>query len=489
MSTLSVCLIAKNEEKNIRRCLESIKSIADEIILVDTGSTDLTMEIAREYGAKIIEQPWENDFSKARNTSLDHATKEWILVLDCDEELAPGQADKLRELLASHPKEQGFHCKLINVITGQSDVTAVVLRIFRNDPRHRFEGKMHEQVVKTIAAIHGVESITAQDLMILHYGYDNTVIPQEEKSRRNLSLLLAYKEEERDGYYYYALGNEYTRLKQLDLAVACYEQSYAKTEMKNNRVIYYAYLILHWMNTYFNLGEYSKMIALYQKVEKGLPHFRDLYLIAALAYRECGKLWEAKHLLEKYMTCQMTYFEYPSNQYGNMDVKTLYALTEKECMAPCLVGCYSMQEMTPSLIDGIKNLNAIAYQTYVLVKESDKVRLKEAIEKVSRMGVEMIYITEDQAFELPVDIYPKVRQRWVLTLEEDEIIPFTVARLIPELLEEIKARCYNVVQVDLAKQKVAQVPRLRYITKRSELKSQVQEGVSSYLVIYKKQGM
>ncbi|MGL4739173.1 MAG: glycosyltransferase [Cellulosilyticaceae bacterium] len=489
MSTLSVCLIAKNEEKNIKRCLESIKGIADEIILVDTGSTDLTMKIAEQYGAKLIEEPWENDFSKARNTSLQYATKEWILVLDCDEELPIDQGKALKELLESNPKEQAFHCRLINVITGQSDVTAVVLRIFRNDPRHRFEGKMHEQVVKTIAAAHGVESIVAKDITIMHYGYDGNVVSQDEKSKRNLELLMAYPESERDGYYYYALGNEYTRLKNLNEAIACYKRSYEKTEQKDNKVIYYAYLILHWMNTYFNAGEYGKMITLYEEVEQTLPYFRDLYLIASLAYREVGKLWKAQELLEKYMSCQMTYFEYPSNQYGHVDVSNIYEVTRKECVKPCIIGCYRMREFTPEILDGIKNLNAATYCTYIFVREEDRERLQEGLEKIRRMSVEIIFIKNDAKLQDLSVLYNKVRRNWLLILEEDEIMPFTVVRLLPELIEGTSEKCYNVVQVDLASQKVTQVPRLKFITRRMDFKQESKDAKASYMVIYKKQGM
>lgn len=488
MSTLSVCLIAKNEENNIERCLESIKNIADEIIVVDTGSTDRTVEIAKAHGAKVIESLWENDFSKARNTSLDHATKKWILILDCDEELPKEQGEVLRKLIESSPKEQGFHCRLINVIKGQSQVTAVVLRIFRNDKRYRFEGKMHEQIVKSIVAIHGIESIAAKEITIMHYGYDGGVVSQEEKSRRNLDLLLSYKEEDKDGYYYYALGNEHTRLGAFQEAVSCYKKSYEKTKLKDNRVIYYAYLILHWMNTYYNLGEFQKIIALNEEVEKGLPHFRDLYFITALAYREVGKLWKAQELLEKYLSCQMTYFEYPSNQYGHVDAGNMLDITRRESVKPCVVGCYLLKNKSDSLRDGIKNMNAIAYQTYVLVREEDRERLKETIDEVSKVAVELIYIKEGTGPNDLRFLYPKLREKWLFVLEDDEIMPFTVARLVPELLKEIEAKAYLMTQVDLSCGVVSQSARLSYISKRSDLGKVPQDAKTSYIVIYKKQG-
>ena len=99
MKTLSLCMITKNEEKNLSRCLDSIKDIVDEIIIVDTGSTDKTVEIAKSYGAHIYHYDWNNDFSKARNVSLQKATKDWILVLDADEVLPYEEGLKLKNII------------------------------------------------------------------------------------------------------------------------------------------------------------------------------------------------------------------------------------------------------------------------------------------------------------------------------------------------------------------------------------------------------
>ena len=85
---LSVAMIVKDEEHNIRRALESLKGVADEIVVVDTGSTDRTPEIVREYTDKLYFHPWKNDFSEARNNSLKYPTCEWVLIFDADEELS-----------------------------------------------------------------------------------------------------------------------------------------------------------------------------------------------------------------------------------------------------------------------------------------------------------------------------------------------------------------------------------------------------------------
>lgn len=118
MKTLSICMIVKNEEKNIARCLESIKEIADEIIIVDTGSSDKTIDICKNYSVKLINYEWNNDFSEARNVSLQHATKDYILFLDADEEIPREELNKITKLLSKTNLEQGYFLRLVNIING-----------------------------------------------------------------------------------------------------------------------------------------------------------------------------------------------------------------------------------------------------------------------------------------------------------------------------------------------------------------------------------
>ncbi len=108
-NTVSLCMIVKNEEDNLPRCLESIKDIVDEIIIVDTGSTDKTVEIAKSYGAKVYYLKWNNNFSEARNESLKYATKDWILILDGDDELRAQYKENFKVLLNSNLDEKTIY--------------------------------------------------------------------------------------------------------------------------------------------------------------------------------------------------------------------------------------------------------------------------------------------------------------------------------------------------------------------------------------------
>ena len=111
MARLSLCLIAKNEEALLPGCLESVRGHVDDIVLVDTGSTDRTMAIAREAGATVLERPWDDDFSAPRNLAARHARGEWILMLDADERLAPGAGRALERAV----KRGGFDVGMVRL--------------------------------------------------------------------------------------------------------------------------------------------------------------------------------------------------------------------------------------------------------------------------------------------------------------------------------------------------------------------------------------
>jgi glycosyltransferase involved in cell wall biosynthesis len=133
--TLSLCMIVKNEEKFLPRCMESIKGLVDEIIIVDTGSTDSTIEIAKRYNAKIYHHQWENSFSKARNYSLKYATCKWILILDADEEVGRKNAHKLKEVIKENSVNVIYLPIISRPVGGKNITIGNSERLFRNNLR------------------------------------------------------------------------------------------------------------------------------------------------------------------------------------------------------------------------------------------------------------------------------------------------------------------------------------------------------------------
>jgi len=182
-------MIVKDEEEFLPRCLSSAKEAVDEIIVVDTGSTDRTMEIARDFGARVIEAAWVDDFSAVRNIGLEPAGGDWILYLDADEELEPDAVPLIREAVENSEFE-GYMLNIVN-LQGEDPETATETtspspRLFRNKPRHRFRGIIHEQVTFDESKSGSIGMLAAR---VRHYGYLEPVKTERQKSERNQELL------------------------------------------------------------------------------------------------------------------------------------------------------------------------------------------------------------------------------------------------------------------------------------------------------------
>lgn len=191
---LSVAMIVRNEERHLPGCLFSVRPLADEVVVVDTGSTDRTAEIAASFGAKVSTWQWRDDFAAARNESLRHATGDWILVLDADERVVADDFAELEPLMGA-PDVIGVELWLRSELPpGQpaASLATPYCRLFRNLSGVRFTGRIHEQVAPSLRALGG--RIIRSEVEILHLGYATP----EGKLDRNLRLL-ALELEERPG--------------------------------------------------------------------------------------------------------------------------------------------------------------------------------------------------------------------------------------------------------------------------------------------------
>lgn len=185
---LTLAMIVRNEEAFLGRCLLSVKNLADEIIVVDTGSVDASKQIALSAGAKIVNFPWCDDFSAARNAGLDVATGSWILVLDADEYLPDTSIRAIREIITSHSlPDHAFH--LLNKSTTDGGLTGTaghIVRLFPNNPQVRYEWPVHEQVVTSLQR-EGIP-IANTNIEIIHTGYSSPEV-NAIKQTRNLRIL------------------------------------------------------------------------------------------------------------------------------------------------------------------------------------------------------------------------------------------------------------------------------------------------------------
>jgi tetratricopeptide (TPR) repeat protein len=180
---LSAALIVRDEEQQLGACLESIQSLADEIVVVDTGSVDHTVDVARRFGARLGHFQWNENFSDARNRALDLVRGEWVLYIDADERVLPCDVAAVRAELAD-PAYAAYEV----LLRPRPNYTPYrILRLFRSDPQIRFQGAIHENIWPAVQAYHGGRMrVGTSPLLLEHIGYEGD---QGRKHRRNLPLL------------------------------------------------------------------------------------------------------------------------------------------------------------------------------------------------------------------------------------------------------------------------------------------------------------
>ena len=221
-AALSLCMIVKNEEQNLARCLDSVEGLAGEVVIVDTGSTDRTPDVAISYGAKLI--PFEFtrvDFAAARNHAIASASGRWILMLDADETLDPAGVPKIRELVA-RDENAGYYLERHNHGLDSGGSTDYVVRLFPNRPNYRFRGRVHEIID---ASILGGGGRLRQSSILLEHNFASDREARRQKNRWYIEIL---KEEiaadPSDDSRLDFLAAEYHQLEMFDEAAAVTEQ-------------------------------------------------------------------------------------------------------------------------------------------------------------------------------------------------------------------------------------------------------------------------
>lgn len=293
MTPVSVCVIMKNEEKHMEAFLSAIQqaflSYPHEIVLVDTGSTDRTLALAKKYTDKIFHFEWIQDFAAARNFSLSCASYDWVLVLDCDEYIAELDTRGFQTLIQNHPQAVGLLSRRNHYEMNSTDsiYTDDVERFFNKKLFH-YEAIIHEQV----RALNGQPyQKFALPLVVEHCGYNGNPEELQRKADRNNELLLKMLEENpNDPYLYFQLGQSYNMLH--DDEKACY--FYGKglefdvnpdAEYVQMMVIGYGYALLH-------LERYEEALQ-FQNIYDAFATTPDFVCLMGLIYLRKGMILEA----------------------------------------------------------------------------------------------------------------------------------------------------------------------------------------------------
>jgi len=227
---LSACIIVKNNEATLDNCLNSIKGLVDELIVVDTGSSDKTKEIAEKFGAKIYDFEWKDNFSEAKNYAISKASNPWILEIDADEVISKLDHLKIKELLQEN-KHLGYFLiqrnytnefgafgwtSCVDDIYEESKVASgfvprKMLRLFKNDPRIRNEGAVHNSVIKSVGKL-GTTGDT--EIPIHHFGSLNQTL-----ERVRWYVDIEKKNLKNDFFQEYQIAIQLHRLGELDEAL------------------------------------------------------------------------------------------------------------------------------------------------------------------------------------------------------------------------------------------------------------------------------
>ncbi len=294
---ISLCMIVRNEERCLKECLDSIKPWVDEMIVVDTGSTDRTIQIAKEAGALIYSFPWCDDFSAARNESLKFATKDWILWMDADDTILPTCGKLLKStILTAEDQTNGFIMQVhIPPAPGKSGMTIVDhLKLFRNIPGIQFEGRIHEQILESLNRIGG--KVERSELYVIHSGYDYSEEGQKRKRERDLTIL-EKDLHDRPGHPFvlFNIGMTAFYMGNWPQAIEALTESLARSRSQDS-IVRKVYAML--AGSYLELGDIHAAIYHIEEGLKLFPFDPEINFRASTIYLQANKLEAAENCLK-----------------------------------------------------------------------------------------------------------------------------------------------------------------------------------------------
>ena len=296
--TLSTCLIVKNEEKHLPACLKSVQAISDEIIVVDTGSEDSTVEIATKFGAKIHHYQWHKDFAAARNFAKKQATGDWILQLDADEELFTSDQFKVREVIHQNLCDGAFlglHNRLSSTFGEDKPAIHYLVRLYKNRAEFYYENAIHE-----VLQIPG--KVIPVDINILHHGYNLDSDTLIDKRKRNAEILYKRLQENPDSkttlFYLMLLhlGN-----KEFDLAESFGEKALKKIDEKGADQHLYLMLLNNLAIVAIENNNFKKAKEYCQKAIDLNDNYLDPYFHLGLTYFKEQEFEKAKNIFNRYL--------------------------------------------------------------------------------------------------------------------------------------------------------------------------------------------
>lgn len=351
---LSQCMIVKDEEKNIGKALSWGKGIAFEQIVVDTGSTDKTVQIAQEMGAKVYHFDWIDDFSAAKNFAIEQATGKWIAFLDADEYFSIEDAGKLHGILENIDKEQRLRgetilvqCSMVHLDEYGKPFSAMVhKRVFSNTSKLRYVNKIHE-MLRYSGAGRPVTIDASKSLNIFHTGYSASIYKETKKLDRNIEMLKLDLERDpsnRDSWSY--LGDAYVAAKMLEEAVDAYDKALANSNVEISEQRYNtAYSNRMRLIVLFpKEGSEELLTQMYEDYQKGNYSFPDISYWMGSWFAQLLRYEEAVPYLKKALE--------ELEQYQGTATLAIAGKLEEVYMV-LMVGCRNMEDDAQAVKYGV----------------------------------------------------------------------------------------------------------------------------------------
>lgn len=285
---MTVCIITKNEVVKLQRCLESLKTLQIEIVIVDTGSTDDTREMALEYTSQIFDFPWSEDFAAARNFAIMHASYDTIVMLDSDEYILELDSRLLTNLIHQNPDKVGrIVRKNLMEFNGESRTHVECINRIFSRQSYIYSGRIHEQLVRID---HQEYQTYRAPLTIGHDGYLGTDEQKKKKAERNISLMIQEMDKYgRDPYLLYQLGKSYYLQKEYQLSAEAFET--ALSFDLNPRLEYVVDMIETYGYALLNSGQAGKALSL-ENVYETFQDTSDFRMLMGLIYMN-NEMFEA----------------------------------------------------------------------------------------------------------------------------------------------------------------------------------------------------
>ena len=294
---ISLCMIVRNEEHNIADCLACVKDLVDEMIVVDTGSTDRTKEIAAGLGARVYDFTWVDSFAAARNESLRHAKGKWIFWLDADDRIDEENRAKLKRLFERVGDELDaylLHCLIVPSDPGEQPRVVDHGRLFRNHPELRWHYRVHEQILPAVHRLGGKTIKT--DVVVQHIGYQDAS-KRPGKLERNRQLLeLEHKDNPNDAFTLYNLGRINERLGKVPEAMPYWRRCLSLVPPNETYVAKLYSLLAHGHR---QLGQRYKMMTTVLAGLVRFPDHADLLFLAGCLLHESGDYLAAEKYFQQ----------------------------------------------------------------------------------------------------------------------------------------------------------------------------------------------